>query len=75
MDFLSQVVGSVASEAGQDAPVDIGYLIIKHVTNSQPWAFGWSKFVFMMAIAALFVVIGIMRAAKGWLLVTCLMIR
>jgi F-type H+-transporting ATPase subunit a len=66
MNYLSQVLGSMASEAGHEAPVDIGYLIIKHVTNSQPWAFGWSKFVFMMAVAALFVVIGIMRAAKGY---------
>jgi F-type H+-transporting ATPase subunit a len=55
---------AAAAEGG--GPVDLGGYILHHVANSDPWGFGWSKAVFMMALAALIVTIGVLRAVRGY---------
>ncbi|NJN64680.1 MAG: F0F1 ATP synthase subunit A [Acidobacteria bacterium] len=63
--MLVLAVSGAAAE-GHGGGVDLGGIILHHVSNSGPWGLGWSKLVFMMAIAALLVVIGVLRAVRGY---------
>lgn len=62
--MLLFAIASAASEG--HGGVDLGGIILHHVSNSGPWGLGWSKLVFMMAVAALLVTIGVLRAVRGY---------
>jgi F-type H+-transporting ATPase subunit a len=64
--LAAAAAGGPGGGAGDAGGVDLGSIILHHVSNSGPWGFGWSKIVFMMALALLIVVVGILRAVRGY---------
>ncbi|RMG47290.1 MAG: ATP synthase F0 subunit A [Acidobacteria bacterium] len=61
------MIGSLAPIAVSGAEAfDPGEVIIHHVANSDTWAFGTSKAVLMMGLAAVLVAVGMLRAARGY---------
>ncbi len=52
--------------AAGEGPFDPASMIIHHISNSEPWAFGTSKAVVMMGLSALIVLVLTLRAAAGY---------
>ncbi len=64
MTLLLPLLAAAGDPHGE--AVDLGSLIIGHVANSGAWGFGWSKFVFLMAVSGLLVVVGVLMAVRGY---------
>ncbi|GAB4225609.1 MAG: hypothetical protein Kow0062_27930 [Acidobacteriota bacterium] len=63
---MTSTLPLLAAGGAAGESVDLGGFIIHHVANSGTWGFGWSKFVFLMAVAGLLVVVGVLRAVRGY---------
>ncbi|MFN7964166.1 MAG: F0F1 ATP synthase subunit A [Acidobacteriota bacterium] len=72
MSFFAASLGMIAAaspEAGAEghgATLNVGDAILRHIVDSDPIAFGITKGVLLMLLAALIVIVGIRRAVGGY---------